>query len=860
MFKNKKSKYITGIILMLALIEMSMIFVGTYLQKSSSRNLQKAYRNQLKYRDLATELKNCSDYLTDECRSFAVTGDIDYFRNYWNEAKNEMHREKTIEEIEESNLPDSEQHYLERAKYFSDTLMHIEISSMRLTLESQEITADQYEESADQYANPYAEDADQYTEDAYQYTDKYKEGVQLQEWISEALAYPLEEGYQYADNEKQQNAAKMLYSTTYESYKKLIDSNIQNFQKTMNARLDKTVEDAKKASEQAFFLQLFFGMGEIAVLVLILVIFDRWYIKPVNRYKKTIERQHGRRRIFVEPEGVWELQQFAEEFNALSSDMLREFAKSEQIERELMDTKRQAEKANQVKTQFLTQMSHELRTPLNTISGYLYLLEDTKMSGEQRRYTENMHLATDILLEEINEILDYSKLESGRMIFENKNFSLRQLTDTLQSILENEAEQRNLSFEIQMDENLPEYIQGDPLKLKQVLTNLVYNSFKFTKEGGVKLMIHGLHFSKTMCVLEFIVEDTGIGIKKEQRQAIFEAFAQADESITRKYGGTGLGLPICRKIVQEMSHGKYSLLLESEEGKGSRFFFDMDFAYGKKVSKKKKKTAADKKKRRNLSILIVDDNRVNLIMEAEILHKFGYLADVESDAEQVLKRMGEKKYDLVFLDISMPKISGYELSRQIRKEEKWKDTVIIALTANIGEEVKEKVKEAQMNAYLPKPVPMEKLKELLEEYTDVVIEANETEVREPEENAFIAFHQLEKQFYDDKEAVIELLMIFAEDNEKFEGKLRKAAEEKNWEQMEMEVHRIKGVSGNLLCKPLEKAAKECLENVKKKKWKKEQEEQLYTVLKETLQAIERYQKNWKERGSKQDVSGNDRGR
>ena len=283
MFKNKKSKYITGIILMLALIEMSMIFVGTYLQKSSSRNLQKAYRNQLKYRDLATELKNCSDYLTDECRSFAVTGDIDYFRNYWNEAKNEMHREKTIEEIEESNLPDSEQHYLERAKYFSDTLMHIEISSMRLTLESQEITADQYEESADQYANPYAEDADQYTEDAYQYTDKYKEGVQLQEWISEALAYPLEEGYQYADNEKQQNAAKMLYSTTYESYKKLIDSNIQNFQKTMNARLDKTVEDAKKASEQAFFLQLFFGMGEIAVLVLILVIFDRWYIKPVNR-------------------------------------------------------------------------------------------------------------------------------------------------------------------------------------------------------------------------------------------------------------------------------------------------------------------------------------------------------------------------------------------------------------------------------------------------------------------------------------------------------------------------------------------------------------------------------------------------
>ena len=205
MFKNKKSKYITGIVLALALIEMAMIFVGTYLQKNSSRNLQEAYRNQLKYRALATELKDCSDYLTNEVRSFAVTGDMKYFKNYWNEAKNEMHREKTIKEIEKADLPDSEQRYLERAKYFSDTLMHIEISSMRLTLESQKTVADQYTE------NP-----------------------QLQEWISEVLSYPLEEGYRYADSEKEQNAAKILYGTTYESYKQLIDTNVRNFQETMN--------------------------------------------------------------------------------------------------------------------------------------------------------------------------------------------------------------------------------------------------------------------------------------------------------------------------------------------------------------------------------------------------------------------------------------------------------------------------------------------------------------------------------------------------------------------------------------------------------------------------------------------------
>ena len=177
------------------------------------------------------------------------------------------------------------------------------------------------------------------------------------------------------------------------------------------------------------------------------------------------------------------------------------------------------------------------------------------MSGEQRRYVENIRLAADVLLEEINEILDYSKLESGHMTFENKNFNLRHLADTLKAILENEAEQRNLTFVIEIDESVPEYVNGDPLKLKQVLTNLIYNGFKFTKEGGVTLSIKSLHFSSKQCVLEFSVKDTGIGVKKEQRQKIFDAFAQADASITRKYGGTGLGLPICRKIVHEMSKG-----------------------------------------------------------------------------------------------------------------------------------------------------------------------------------------------------------------------------------------------------------------------------------------------------------------
>lgn len=809
----KKSKYITGMALLLAALEMLMIFVGNHLQTVSNQNLQEAYKNQIKYKTLAMELKECSDYLTNEVRAFASTGQMQHFENYWREARQRMRREEILEEIEKADIPAQEERDLEKAKYFSDTLMHIEISSMRLMLEAKEVTK-------------------------VWRTDSSEEEF-LNRWITYVKDYPLEEDYQVADGEKSDMAESILYGSSYTVYKGLIDTNVERFQTRMNQRLNETVEQANQKYRQAFFIQIFFGIGEFAVLVLLLTLFQRWYIRPVTLYKKTIERQHGRRKMFVEPAGVWELQQFAEEFNGLSAEMLTELNRSERIERELLEAKKQAEKANRVKSQFLTQMSHELRTPLHTISGYLFLLEDTKLSGEQKRYAENMHLATDLLLEEINEILDYSKLESGKMTFEEKNFSLRQLTDTLHGILENEAEQRNLSFTVEIGEEVPEYIYGDPLRLRQVLTNLVYNGFKFTKTGGVKVTIRGLHFTGKHCVLEFSVEDTGIGIKREQRQAIFDAFAQADESITRKYGGTGLGLPICRKIVEEMSHGQYSLLLESEEGCGSRFFFDMDFLYGKKEKVRKKETAVQKKKKRKLSVLIVDDHPVNLILEAELLHKFGYIADTEADGEQVVERMRQQHYDLVFLDLSMPKISGYEVSRQIRNNPEWNNVILVALTANIGEDVEAKVREAGMNDYLPKPVPMERLKNLLEKYTNE-IHVIEKEHGTREEGELVAFRSLEQQFYGDQEAVRELLTIFSEDNEGALERLQQLQKEQNWEQLEMEVHRIKGVSGNLCCRPLEEKAKLCLNGIKKQIWKEADWQAFADVFLQTMEAIRRY--------------------
>ena len=393
---------------------------------------------------------------------------------------------------------------------------------------------------------------------------------------------------------------------------------------------------------------------------------------------------------------------------------------------------------------------------------------------------------------------------------------------------------------VQLDEDVPQYLIGDSLRLKQVLTNLLFNGLKFTKKGSVSLFIHTVRKSETSCTLEFIVEDTGIGIKKEQQLSIFDAFAQSDASITRKYGGTGLGLPICKRIIEEASSGRYTLLLESKEQVGSRFFFTLDFKYGEEIRQKEERKSKLSKNNSDIPILIVDDNKINLVLEEEMLHKFGYKADVESNPANVISRMEQKQYAIVFLDISMPEISGYEISRMIRNRKEWMDTIIIALTANIGKDVVEQVRQAGMDDYLSKPVPMERLRELLEKYTKISIEPKEEIVEEVNENTYISINRLAELLNGDREAVRELLEIFMEDNRHWTEKVLEYEEKKDMEALKMELHRIKGVSGNLQCKPLEQAVLACMECIKQKKDYKKEFKEALKVFEQTMEEIAGY--------------------
>lgn len=808
----KKSKCIFSIILILAFIVTGMLLFGTYMLYTSNANLQSEEIKRNHYREKAEILAESSDYLTREVRLFALTGKMEHFERYWREAKKNRNREHVIEAMEQAGIPETEERYLAKAKYFSDTLMHIEICAMQLTLQKYEIR--RQEDTQDEF---------------------------LSKWIAYVEEYPQEPDYVCKKKtDIEETCIQILFGSVYEKYKMLIDENIEKFQESMNRRLDAKVEKTIKESQRASVMQIFFGILEFFVLFVIIYMMKKLYIEPLIRYTNSIEKQDGERQLFVQPEGVWELEQFGEAFNILSWELTRELEMREEAKQELQLAKQEAEKANQVKGDFLAQISHEIRTPLNAVMGYLYLLEETKLSGEQQRYAGNMHLAADILLEQINEILDYSKIEAGKMTYEQKNFDLYHLVEEINSVLENEAKQRNLQLQLSMSPQVPQYFVGDPLRLKQVLTNLLYNGLKFTKEGWVRLEVTIRKKRKESATLEFVVQDTGIGIPKKMQREIFQAFSQADATITRKYGGTGLGLPICKRIVEEMSREQYTLLLESKEKKGSRFYFYLDFPYGTKPEKQKKKKMKCSTRRKQPDILLVDDNEINLVLEEEVFHKFGYRVDVESDPGQVLPRMEKKQYGIVFLDISMPEISGYDISRAIRSREKWENTVLIAITANTGEDVVKKVKEAGMNDYLPKPIPMEHLKQILEQYTEekIAYEAEENK----EEDGLVSFGTLEQQLYGDKNAVQELLVIFREDNQRLKEKLTKQMKQLDWTAMELELHRLIGVSGNLQCRSLKQAARNCMEQVKKKEKCQKEMEQMFLAFDQTMEAIEAYRK------------------
>jgi signal transduction histidine kinase len=385
---------------------------------------------------------------------------------------------------------------------------------------------------------------------------------------------------------------------------------------------------------------------------------------------------------------------------------------------ELIKSKEKAEASAQAKAIFLANVSHEIRTPMNGIIGMIDILKNTPLTSEQREYIDIIGISGENLLMIVDDVLDFSKIEAGQITFENIRFDLYSAIDEVIKILRYKAIQKNLEFTFNIAPEIPQYLMGDPLRLKQVLINLCSNAIKFTAKGYVRVHVKLVQKTSASVHLQFEVQDTGIGISKENQAKLFSSFAQAEVSTARKFGGTGLGLAISKNLVQMMGG---EIGLESEEGKGATFHFNVALGLpetnadnAEKKAKKEDSTFHFTK----LKILLAEDNVINQKVAILNLQKLGHEVLVVSDGLQALEIYKKEMPDLVFMDVKMPIMDGTEATIKIREFEKdnkiLKKVPVVAMTANSQKSDKIEYIAAGMDDYLSKPFNINDLEQLFE--------------------------------------------------------------------------------------------------------------------------------------------------